>query len=292
MNTKAISACILVMAMGIFSSCQKEYREAQQQQQKESKLLAGLSEQLSLNFPENVMPKTDFKIGVSTACGLLKVERAYVLAEDGVSKNYKGLSCNNIPEAVQFEQLGTVGNKEEIFTEKWEEYGTYLYRVTLDPKPNEGSQTCPTCPKESVSETVSNCFEVKVCRIETAFGGAKRGEGSAWWQIFDTEMVAKTGNLDWEQEISAAGNIVIGKVIYDGANLTVDLDEDWSLLQGETEPVKVAGFGVEPKSRIPSDNFKLYKGSDLTLNLSALKGNGLRYFAIHLDVQTANPEYF
>jgi len=294
MTIRAIFAhtVLVIMIAGISTSCQKEYKAIQQQQEKELRLKAALNEELTLDFPEFVMPNTDFNIGVATGCGHLKVERAYVMAEDGSSKSYKGLRCNDIPENVKFEQIGVADCNGANYTENWPEFGTYLYRVTLDPEPRPGSQSCATCSKDGVSEVVSDCFEVRVCRIACAFGGNKIGEGSEWWHIFDTELVAKAGCLDWEQNISAEGNIVIGKIIYDGLQLKVDLNDGWTLLQGEDEPVKVAGFGVEPKSKPSNESRCLYKGSDLTLDLSALKGNGLRYYAIHLDVQTANPEYF
>jgi len=143
-----------------------------------------------------------------------------------------------------------------------------------------------------IKARLSCSSDIRICRVATAFGGDKVLEGPSKWQIFDTEIVAKAGNLDWVQDISADGNMVIGSVIYDGIKLTIDLNDDWILYEGVNEPVKVEGLASEPSTPIPADKFRLYKGTDLSLDLSELRANGLRYYAIHLDVQTSNPANF
>lgn len=108
-------------------------------------------------------------------------------------------------------------------------------------------------------------------RTETAWGGDTSGGGPAWWFYFDTQGPAI-------QAIYAGQHRTDGSVTWDGTNLTINLGS-WSL-QKVSEPVKVQGYNDVPLSRPAAGQFTTYKGSSLVV-----RGDGSRYYAIHLDVQ-------
>ena len=95
--------------------------------------------------------------------------------------------------------------------------------------------------------------------------------GKAWWFYYD---VAVSGT----QTIWAGQHYDAGTVTYDGANIVINLTDDWELNDVE-EPVKIQGYDVIPTKRPAAGHFE-YKGMDLVVPVSAYP-----FYAIHLDLR-------
>jgi hypothetical protein len=134
-----------------------------------------------------------------------------------------------------------------------------------------GPYTIQECSVDALEE-VQECYT-----SETAWAGNSKGEGNAWWYIFDTQE-SKT------QSIYAGQKLTDGTISYDNGILTINLGS--MKLQNVSEPVKIQGFDSLPDSRPASGQFKTFKGNQLVINVGSA-----RYFAIHLDamVPTACP---
>jgi hypothetical protein len=116
------------------------------------------------------------------------------------------------------------------------------------------------------------------CQEETAFGGAIRGAGRAWWYAID----ASTSGT---YPIYAGQNAVAGaSVRYDATTDVIKIDLGNNMqLQNVRESVKVEGYKELPLTRPAAGLFGLYKGTDLTI-----QGNGSNYYVVHLDVEVCN----
>jgi hypothetical protein len=128
------------------------------------------------------------------------------------------------------------------------------------------------------------CYNLTPCAVvcnwqeETAFGGAIRGEGNAWWYAID----ASTSGT---YPIYAGQNAVAGASVNYNATtdvITINLGNNMQL-QNVSESVKAQGYNVLPSTRPAAGLFTLYKGTGLTI-----QGNGSNYYVVHLDVEVCN----
>jgi hypothetical protein len=119
-----------------------------------------------------------------------------------------------------------------------------------------------------------------LCENETAYGGdfkggndPGKGGNGAWWYYFDT---AKSN----VQKIYAGQKETDGTVTYQDGNLIIDLGSN-KLKDGSM--VKIYAFDereLPTKGRPAPGKANYYKGRDLKI-----KGNGSRYYVIHLGVE-------
>jgi len=118
---------------------------------------------------------------------------------------------------------------------------------------------------------------------ETAYGGettgktgSGRGCNGAWWFVFDTEGAAA-------QDIFAGQTTKVGTVTYDAGTdkFTITLSADVRL-KDDANAVKVTYFNNLNTycGRPAPGSANGYRGTSLTFD-----GNGVRYYAIHLDVE-------
>jgi hypothetical protein len=127
------------------------------------------------------------------------------------------------------------------------------------------------------------CYNLTPCNVcnwkeETAFGGAIRGAGSAWWYAIDAST-------------SGTYPIYAGQNAVPGASVKYDADQDVIIvnlgnnmrLQNDPESVKAEGYKELPSRRPAAGLFDLYKGTDLTI-----QGNGSNFYVVHLDVEVCN----
>ncbi|WP_092824029.1 hypothetical protein [Algoriphagus faecimaris] len=111
----------------------------------------------------------------------------------------------------------------------------------------------------------------------------KPGEGfnNAWWYAFDIEG-------DATQNVYENENI-IGSATYDEieGTITISLDSDYSLSEGEDESVKWYSYADDelPTAGRPKPGDAPNKGTSLVIDT-----NSDRYYLIHLDVQTCETE--
>jgi len=144
---------------------------------------------------------------------------------------------------------------------EYDEFGFYTYTNTASFLTNDNG----------VTGSDSWDVAVTVCQCETAWGGDTAGMGKAWWFYYD---VAVSGT----QTIWAGQHYDAGTVTYDGANIVINLTDDWELNDVE-EPVKIQGYDVIPTKRPAAGHFE-YKGMDLVVPVSAYP-----FYAIHLDLR-------
>jgi hypothetical protein len=128
-----------------------------------------------------------------------------------------------------------------------------------------GPYTIQECTIDQIEEEVV-CYS-----SETAWAGNSKGNGSAWWYIFDA-----SGST--VQNIYAGQKLTDGTITYSNGILTINLGS--MKLQDVKEPVKIQGYQTSsPDTRPAAGQFTTYKGDQLVINVGAAK-----YFAIHLDV--------
>ena len=294
MKLKSIFSSILAVALlvGLTTSCEDELQTQKQDVVKIMK--TEITGPINVLCPDEVMHDTDFDIVISAACGHLTLQQGYIMVEDEMV--FKGLDCETADllwmdvEGVEVDDCGN-----GTFTQNISEYGVYVYQVVLDPSaliddsdPENPVVLCEAC--DPVSEVLVECFQVIVCRTETAFGGDvdPMVEKGAWFFVFDTGDWDEVENPELVQNITADSDVVIGTVTYDGVGFTLEFTPDWMLLVGEEESVKVGGFADVPDKRPSGGKLGLYKGT--VIEDAVLDGS--RYYVIHLDVQTCNPLNF
>ena len=125
----------------------------------------------------------------------------------------------------------------------------------------------------------------------TGWGGDTKGPqlkgdkgNNAWWYYFDTQGAAT------QFIYVGPGKVTTATVTYDKTldQLTINLDNSgWWLHYLYNESVKVQGYSLLtlPTSHPIPGQFTLYKGT----NLTAIQGDGSRFYAIHLDLQDCQP---
>jgi hypothetical protein len=120
---------------------------------------------------------------------------------------------------------------------------------------------------------VVDCAACEI-RIETAFGGNDGvgvNEPGNWFYYFIA--------TDGEAKIWAGQNEEIGTVTLSGGIINIVLNGDWKLKEGASEAVKVQGLNDVPTSRLQGNDYSS-KGISLTVDAGAYP-----YYMIHLDVE-------
>ncbi|BAX78713.1 hypothetical protein [Labilibaculum antarcticum] len=113
------------------------------------------------------------------------------------------------------------------------------------------------------------------CRLETAWGGAFKGEGRAWWFYYDA-------SVGGQQAIYAGQYVVDGAYVeYVNGEIRIELGDSMSLIDDD-EAVKIKGYDTLPTTRPAAGHFT-YKGTDLTVPVDEYA-----YYAVHLDVAVCN----
>ncbi|MFC0261479.1 immunoglobulin domain-containing protein [Fontibacter flavus] len=136
---------------------------------------------------------------------------------------------------------------------------------------------CVSAERTAVKLVLEDCDEEYFCEgSQTAYGGSTEGDGSAWWFYFDTTK-------DAEQPIYAGQKLTNGKVTYDADKDEISIDlGDWELQESD-EAVKVLAYNELPTARPANgggpNSPRIYAGRELLV-----KGNGSRFYVIHLDV--------
>jgi hypothetical protein len=182
-RTRAILSWLLIFSLLIYS-CHKndlvksessataaatEYQTAVRQPN--GSLLAG---SVTLNAPSTVNVNEPFNISAQVGCGKVSIERGYILASDGQTKIYKGLTCQT--SNLEWEELVSF----QCYTDdaSWSgslgETGTYVYRS----KHNGADGNCDnlgggnTSGQCSFSGNQFCCFVIEVINTcETSFSG-------------------------------------------------------------------------------------------------------------------------
>jgi hypothetical protein len=143
----------------------------------------------------------------------------------------------------------------------------------VSPERTPVTLTLEDCEDDTINEE-DECFTP-----ETAYGGdykggndPGKGGNGAWWYYFDT---AKSD----VQKIYAGQKETDGTVEYKDGNLIINLGSN--KLEDVSDAVKIYSFNdatLPTKGRPAPGKANFYTGSDLVI-----KGDGSRYYAIHLD---------
>ncbi len=289
-----VFAAVMTVAM-VFNSCQKD--DLAELNPVLKSVITDDEGSISLTYPDKVYAGKDFLITFS-ACDDAVLER--------------GASGNDCDSDLGWEEIGvyTCGDDPVELTENLEEPGKYVYRIIVTALEDGVDDTCNECVESA--EELTACFEITVCREETAFGGDDKyfqgkNQKSAWFFYYDPEPKIVEGEPEEIQDGWLAENIYadggwdevplpIGTVqlVYneelESYELVILLDCGWELrelsddgTELSSEQVKVKWYEEAPSRRARGNEYD-YKGSDLVVPVEIGEGE-TEGFLIHLDVE-------
>jgi hypothetical protein len=195
-RTYGAFAILLLTSLFIFS-CQKTGVVAPQNSDAQSKeefyqtgsiqadgsVIAG---GVTITAPTTVNVNESFNITAEINCGRVAIERGYILAGDGITKIYKGLTCasGNLlwEEVLTFQCYTTDAN----WTGSLSEAGTYVFRT----KHNAADGNCDGLGGNNQSGNCSftgnqvYCFSIEAISCQTAFTGEAIACGNARQAVY------------------------------------------------------------------------------------------------------------